>query len=144
MSARTFLQGVCVALDGRAALILGPPGSGKSALAIEMLALGATLVADDLVHLRRENDRLIAAAPPRAPAAIEARGLGLLPVPLTGETPVFVAARVDRAAEARLPPRRRTRLLGAELPLVFQPSAAALTLCLRYGAPLDPDAKRQD
>ena len=41
-----------VALDGRALLIVGPSGSGKSALALRMMAHGATLVSDDLVEIR--------------------------------------------------------------------------------------------
>ena len=40
-----------MARDGRGLLLLGPSGAGKSGLAAEMLMLGATLVADDLLVL---------------------------------------------------------------------------------------------
>ena len=58
-----------VALDGRGLLILGAAGSGKSALALELMARGARLVSDDQVALSVEGGRLIA----RAPAAIRGR-----------------------------------------------------------------------
>ena len=51
------LHGSCVALAAppgvlpRGVLILGPSGAGKSTLALRLMALGATLVADDRVEV---------------------------------------------------------------------------------------------
>jgi HPr kinase/phosphorylase len=140
MSGGTVVHASCVALGGRAALLLGPPGAGKSRLALELMALGAGLVADDATLLRREGDALIADAPPGAPAAIEARGVGLLPASLCGPAPVALAAELGAPATERLPPRRRTCLLGVPVPLLIAPTAAAVAQCLRCGPPLDPDA----
>ena len=53
------LHASAVAIEGRAVLITGPSGSGKSGLALDIIALGARLVADDGVILRREGERLI-------------------------------------------------------------------------------------
>ena len=53
-----------VAIDGRAVLISGPSGSGKSDLALRLLDRGFSLVSDDQTHVRREGDRLIASPPP--------------------------------------------------------------------------------
>ena len=58
------LHGSAVALEGRGLLILGASGTGKSALALRMMAHGARLVADDRVVLARRGDALIASAPP--------------------------------------------------------------------------------
>ena len=41
------VHGSCAALDGRAILILGPSGSGKSALALALMSLGAL----SLIHI---------------------------------------------------------------------------------------------
>ncbi|MFQ5437976.1 MAG: HPr kinase/phosphorylase, partial [Paracoccaceae bacterium] len=41
-----------VAFDRRAVLILGPSGSGKSSLALELMSRGASLVSDDRTILR--------------------------------------------------------------------------------------------
>ena len=40
-----------VAIGGRALLIDGPPGSGKSSLALALIDRGALLIGDDAVHL---------------------------------------------------------------------------------------------
>ena len=52
----TIVHASCVARDGRAVLIRGASGSGKSGLALQLMALGAGLVADDRTRLWREGD----------------------------------------------------------------------------------------
>lgn len=140
------LHGSCVALEGRGLLLLGPPGAGKSALALELIALGARLVADDRVALRREGGRLFAAAPPALAGLIEARGLGLLRLPALAEAALALVVDLSLRSE-RLPPRRRLTLRGVALPLLAAPAAAraaALAAALRHGEPLDPDADGPD
>ena len=46
------VHATCVAVNGKGVLIVGASGSGKSTLALQMLAMGAELVADDQVILR--------------------------------------------------------------------------------------------
>ena len=48
-----LLHATCVALEGRAVLLRGPSGSGKSDLALRLIDAGALLVADDLVGVLR-------------------------------------------------------------------------------------------
>jgi HPr kinase/phosphorylase len=136
------IHGGCVAVEGRGLLILGPAGSGKSSLALELIALGAELVADDRVALRAEAGGLRASAPAALRGLIEARGLGLLRLPAAAEARVALAVDLAPSPE-RLPARRAFRALGAAAPLVNAPlaaRAAALFAALRWGAPLDPDA----
>ncbi len=45
------LHGTCIAFRGRGVLISGPTGSGKSSLALALIARGWMLVADDAVIL---------------------------------------------------------------------------------------------
>ncbi|HGG65172.1 MAG TPA: serine kinase, partial [Rhodobacteraceae bacterium] len=64
-----------VAVDGKAVLVVGPSGSGKSALCLQLMALGATLVADDRTELISSESGLIARAPETIDGMIEARGV---------------------------------------------------------------------
>ncbi len=73
-SAREILHATAVAWRGRAVLILGRSGSGKSALALQLMALGCTLVADDGVELAVQEGALVARPPEKIRGMIEARG----------------------------------------------------------------------
>lgn len=127
-----------------ALLLLGPAGTGKSTRALELIALGARLVADDRVRLSRAGaDAPLTAAPvPPLEGRIEARGLGLLTVPHLPEAPILAACDLTRAELRRLPPRREVRLLGAAIPLILAKEipAAALLLLLLAGGRREIDA----
>lgn len=107
-----------VAVDGRGVLILGPSGSGKSALALQMIALGAGLVADDRVVLHRGAAGIVADAPGALAGLIEARGIGILRVPSVGPVPLLCAVDLGDVPAARLPQWRKFALLGAEVDLI--------------------------
>ena len=56
----TLLHGACVSTDGKAIALLGASGSGKSTLAAALIARGATLIAEDLLAIRRDGaDHLV-------------------------------------------------------------------------------------
>ncbi len=133
----TILHASCVALAGRGLLIAGASGRGKSSLALRMMALGATLVADDRVALHRSGDAVLASAPPAISGLIEARGLGLLHADPAGLVPVFALLDLDRDEVERLPPARHRDLLGLPVTLLFRVEAphfpAALVQFLKTG-----------
>jgi serine kinase of HPr protein (carbohydrate metabolism regulator) len=107
-----------VASDGRAVLISGPSGSGKSDLALRLLDRGFTLVSDDQTIVRRDGDRLVASAPPTIKGKLEIRGIGIVEMDTIEDVPV--ALFVELTSEImRLPDDRRERpVLGVNLPLV--------------------------
>ncbi|MEM1374990.1 MAG: serine kinase [Pseudomonadota bacterium] len=127
----------CIAVGPRALLIAGPSGSGKSSLALELMALGAGLVADDVTELYEADGALMARAPATLPEAIEARGLGLLPAQLTGPCAVVAALDLGRRAAERLPQSRTILLLDQAIPLLHRPASgpvsAMLLQYLRHG-----------
>lgn len=137
------LHATAVAVAGRACLIIGAPGTGKSTLAIEMIALGADLVADDQVNARRAGRDLILSAPPTIAGLIEARGVGILRLAPRADIPLGLVVDLDLAENARLPDPRRREVLGMAFPVVFGRGRAGLaalaTLLLRAGGPLPPD-----
>jgi HPr kinase/phosphorylase len=136
------LHASCVAINGRALLIRGASGSGKSALALELIALGAALVADDQVDLTAEDGRLIAAPPEALAGLIEARGLGLLRLPFSAVVPVGALLDLDTPPAPRLPRRETETLCGVTVERIARPfplRPAAVFLLLRHGPRLDPD-----
>lgn len=82
---RRLVNGTAVAWRGQGVLILGPTGSGKSDLTLRLLDSGATLIADDVVELKRAAGRLLLSFPPEGPADLkgkmEVKGLGIVSVP---------------------------------------------------------------
>jgi UPF0042 nucleotide-binding protein len=63
----------------RAVLLLGPSGSGKSDLALQLIDRGWQLIADDRTVLGVADGRLTAASPPAIAGLIEVRGVGIRP-----------------------------------------------------------------
>ena len=105
-----------VAWVGKGILLLGAPGAGKSTLVGRLLALGAYLVADDLVRLVNRGGRLEAAAA-GAPGLIELRGNGIFRVATTNRVPVNLCVELAPADDRdRLPERSTTLLAGVAVP----------------------------
>ena len=136
------VHATCIEMDGAAVLLRGPPGSGKSDLALRLVDAGGRLVADDQVRLDTVAGTLVASAPPSICGRIEVRGVGVITLPeerLAPDSPVMlVADLVDKSVE-RLPEPAHCSLAGVEVPVIrmapFEASAPAkLRLALRAHA----------
>lgn len=132
-----MLHATCVAAGGRAALIRGRSGSGKSGLALQLLALGAGLVSDDRTLVTRDGSALVASCPGPIRDRIEARGIGLLHVPCIGEQEVICIVDMDDLTSDRMPDPVTEEILDLSLPLIKNSChvhfPAALLLYLRHG-----------
>lgn len=111
-------QATCVAIGGRAVLITGAPGSGKSSLALALIDRGAVLVGDDGVALAAANGRLLASPPPATAGLIEVRNVGLVTRPVLREVPVALVLALDPAAPRFIDAAEPFSLAGCDLPLV--------------------------
>ncbi|WP_309606716.1 HPr kinase/phosphorylase [Phenylobacterium sp.] len=100
----------------RGVLIEGPPGAGKSDLALRALDAGFRLVADDRVALWTCDGRLFGAPPPALAGLIEARGLDILRVSALPLAEVVLVVRCG--LPERLPPPRFREILGLALPMI--------------------------
>lgn len=89
------LHASCVAINGRAVLIEGLSGSGKSDLALRLIDRGAVLVSDDYTVVRRSAERLIASAAPNIAGLIEVRGIGLVPMPAQVDVSVAMIVTIS-------------------------------------------------
>lgn len=129
------LHASTVALDGRAVMIAGPSGSGKSDLALRLLDRGFTLVSDDQTIVRKDNGRLLASAPPTIHGKLEIRGVGIVEMETVSDVPVALFVELTSDIQ-RLPDDSRERLvLDVKLPLISvdamtasAPSKVALAL----------------
>lgn len=140
-----ILHATVVSVAGKGLLILGASGSGKSGLALRMMASGADLVADDRVLLRRVGNALLARPPEALAGRIEARGIGILSVPHLPVAPLALAVDLDASPEARMPQPRTFARAGAEIELISGRGVpnldSALTIklgCARTGSGPEP------
>jgi len=112
------IHATAVVRGDRGLLILGAAGSGKSSLALELMARGATLVSDDQVELSAREGRLFARAPATIRGRIEARRVGILHAETQEEAEITLAVDLNETETERLPPRRSKKLLGVIIPLL--------------------------
>lgn len=72
------LHGVFMHIFGLGVLLTGESGVGKSELALELLARGHRLIADDAAEFRARQGRITGRCPPLLRGFLEARSLGIL------------------------------------------------------------------
>lgn len=107
-----------VAIDGRAVLIGGRSGTGKSDLALRLIDRGAALISDDYTHIRRVAGQALASAPATIAGKIEMRGIGIVEIEAVGDVPVALFVDLDRTPE-RLPDLEEKRMLaGVSIPAI--------------------------
>jgi serine kinase of HPr protein (carbohydrate metabolism regulator) len=112
------LHASCVVKDGRAILISGRSGSGKSDLALRLIDRGAILVSDDYTIVRRVAGQLLARAPTNIEGRIEVRGLGILPFPHQADMPICLLVDLNLDV-VRMPEQREPVLIaGVKVPAV--------------------------
>ncbi|MGH7029115.1 MAG: HPr kinase/phosphorylase [Stellaceae bacterium] len=130
MNDTLLVHASAVAIEGEAVLLRGPPGAGKSDLALRLIDGGARLVADDQAMLRRLDDRVLVRAPAVIAGLIEIRGLGIVRVETIEEAPLaLIVDLLPLDQIERMPERRVEPVLGLEIRLIalaaFEASAAA-------------------
>jgi serine kinase of HPr protein (carbohydrate metabolism regulator) len=121
-------QATCVAIGGRGVLIEGPPGCGKSSLALALIDRGATLVGDDGVLLELRDGRLWALPAGTTEGLLEIRNVGIASL-AAAPAPLALAIRLDPDAPRFVESAERLALAGGKLPLVrLYPHSPALPL----------------
>ncbi len=112
------LHASCVALDGRAVLITGISGSGKSDLSLRLIDRGFILVSDDQTIVRKSGEKLIATAPATIAGKLEIRGVGIVEMETVKDVQVVLIVELTSDIQ-RMPDDSRERpVLGVKLPLI--------------------------
>ena len=137
-----------VAVDGRALLIAGEAGSGKSSLALALIDRGATLIGDDGLLIDDEGGFPLACPPKTTKGLLEVRNVGLVEFP-TCEAPVSMVLQLTTLAPRYPMELATTALGGVAVPgLLFRPGDATQALRAEYalgkhGLPV-PEAQSDD
>ncbi|MEM1286285.1 MAG: HPr kinase/phosphatase C-terminal domain-containing protein [Pseudomonadota bacterium] len=137
------IHGTAIRLDGQGVLIRGASGSGKSRLALALLAEAgcwpiqrsesptaqkpsndapSVLIGDDRLIVESQEGQLMARPPATLAGLIEVRGIGLLAMPWceTAKLDLVVDLKPLEDCE-RLPDPRRTGVGDQELPAITVP-----------------------
>ena len=131
------IHATAVLVGARAVLIRGPSGSGKSRLALDLIAAAsvgrlrfARLVGDDRVHLEKTGGRLLVRPAATLAGLIEQRGAGIRQLPY--EPCAVVGLVVDLAAKdaERLPQQSQIELEGVTLPRLAVAAEVSALPCL--------------
>ncbi|MEH6474097.1 MAG: HPr kinase/phosphatase C-terminal domain-containing protein [Sneathiella sp.] len=135
-----------VSINGKAVLLRGPSGVGKSDLSLRLIEGGAELVSDDYVDLRVKDGRLLAEGPKTILGMMEVRGLGLISMPYIDHAEVHLACDLMPAsAIERLPDTPQyLHIEGLDIPLMQLDAMAAsaparIKLALKRMADIWPD-----
>ena len=158
-----IIHATAIVYEQNGVLICGDSGSGKSTLALELMALGADLIADDAVIVYLENDgdsqEMLWLSPARNPelttfslplseqimdgyTAIEARGVGLLGAKYIAKARFKVMVDLNSFHQHRLPKVKFKRFFDQKIPVLAlkgNPSRAAIVIQMLRGGLINPD-----
>jgi serine kinase of HPr protein (carbohydrate metabolism regulator) len=123
-----LLHATAIAFGEHAALLRGPPGCGKSDLALRCIAIPqglpvagpVLLVADDQVLAKRNGAIVELQVPPSIAGLLEVRGVGLVRLPYKPKaTLALVVDLVAKDCIERMPPADlAAQIAGSRVPLI--------------------------
>ena len=112
-----MVHATTVAKEGRAVVIAGRSGSGKSDLALRLIDRGFVLVSDDQTMISKTDGKLIARAPGTIRGKIEVRGIGILEMAIAESAAVSLWVELTNEIK-RLPDSEKHKILGIEVPKI--------------------------
>ena len=141
--AGNLMHATALDVSGKGIVITGKSGAGKSNLALNLISLGAGLISDDQTLFKPNGDKIFLTKPKPVPEVIEARGLGLIPVPTVSGCELSCFVELTNEKPDRLPEANYKVFLGRMVRLIHfnvsHGNISALFLALKHGLlPLNP------
>lgn len=134
-----LIHATSVAINGKAVLLAGPAGIGKSDLALRLIDNGGQLIADDQTFLEVVGSEIMASSPPSIAGFLEIRHLGLIKMPFLARASVKLYVELCSADEnlPRLPEKDIFFLLDhpverLRLPAFLASTSAKIRAALFY------------
>lgn len=131
-----------VSIGGRAVLIEGPSGIGKSELCLTLCDRGAKLVSDDQVLISKTCGSISANPAPNIAGQIEIRNLGIINMEFVQNIPVALIIELSQNAPRFVENARTDHMLGIKVPHI-QLTAYSTALAIKvewalqqYGHPM--------
>lgn len=113
------LHASCVSVGSRGVLLVGKSGSGKSDLALRLMAWGAMLVADDQTILTLEDGHLTASVDDSIRGLLEIHGVGLVRYPVANNIPLRLVVELVSLEEMEHIPNPQTyEIMGHSIPKI--------------------------
>ncbi|MEH6528010.1 MAG: HPr kinase/phosphatase C-terminal domain-containing protein [Sneathiella sp.] len=133
------VHGTSVNIDGKGLLLRGPPGAGKSDLALRLIDGGATLISDDYTEIHVIQGSAVLGVPKTIQGKIEVRGLGLMEIPFVDNIPLrLIFDLVPYRQIERMPMAVFFTLENVKIPVRFiDPFMASAAAKVRLALGLD-------
>lgn len=107
-----------VAIGGRAVLIGGRPGRGKSDLSLRLIDRGALLISDDYTIVQGVKGVALASAPATILGKIELRGVGIVELETAQDVPAALYVDLDERPERQPEPGETRLVAGVAIPVL--------------------------
>lgn len=125
-------QSTAVAIGGRALLLEGPPGAGKSSLALALIDRGAVLVGDDGISIEARFGAVWAGPAPATAGKIELRNVGIATLACTS-APIALVLALGEDAPRYVEATLTLSIAGCDVPcLAFDARGPAAAVRAEY------------
>ena len=103
-------------LDNSGIMIMGEPGIGKSDLALRLIDIGATLIADDITICTKIGEFIYLFSPEKTRGLLEVRELGIINVPYVENIKLVMVVNLLKTSKQSIPSNKSKRIMGEKIP----------------------------